>query len=201
MCATWPTIIDLDGGARLPVRGTNLMRLPICAGARGPNAGRERWAVADNTFRPPWYHRNIMSEFMGLIYGVYDAKPEGFVPGSMSLHNTMLSHGPNSDAFAHASELRARPRSRRPSSPTSFLSCSRPLPSACDELCRRASGARRGAQNGGSIRASKRGLCARSGWSTGAPSCARMRYKKMPPTKSLVRAWFKFISFGCGTGV
>jgi homogentisate 1,2-dioxygenase len=64
----------------------------------------ERWAVAENTFRPPWYHRNIMSEFMGLIYGVYDAKPEGFVPGSMSLHNTMLPHGPDSDAFAHASE-------------------------------------------------------------------------------------------------
>ena len=44
----------------------------------------ERWAVAENTFRPPWYHMNIMSEFMGLIYGVYDAKPEGFVPGGMS---------------------------------------------------------------------------------------------------------------------
>ena len=41
----------------------------------------ERWGVAENTFRPPWYHRNIMSEFMGLVYGVYDAKPEGFVPG------------------------------------------------------------------------------------------------------------------------
>ena len=43
----------------------------------------ERWTVAENTFRPPWYHRNIMSEFMGLIYGVYDAKPEGFVPGGI----------------------------------------------------------------------------------------------------------------------
>ncbi|HEY8579659.1 MAG TPA: homogentisate 1,2-dioxygenase, partial [Beijerinckiaceae bacterium] len=50
----------------------------------------ERWMVAENTFRPPWYHRNIMSEFMGLIYGVYDAKPEGFRPGGMSLHNSML---------------------------------------------------------------------------------------------------------------
>ena len=47
----------------------------------------ERWAVAENTFRPPWYHMNIMSEFMGLIYGVYDAKPQGFVPGGISLHN------------------------------------------------------------------------------------------------------------------
>src|SRR3712207_7413867 len=42
----------------------------------------ERWMVAENTFRPPWYHRNLMSEFMGLVYGVYDAKPEGFVPRS-----------------------------------------------------------------------------------------------------------------------
>ena len=44
----------------------------------------ERWAVAENTFRPPWYHMNIMSEFMGLIYGVYDAKPQGFMPGGIS---------------------------------------------------------------------------------------------------------------------
>ncbi len=59
--------------------------------------------VAENTFRPPWYHRNIMSEFMGLIYGVYDAKPEGFVPGGASLHNMMLPHGPDTPAFEHAS--------------------------------------------------------------------------------------------------
>jgi homogentisate 1,2-dioxygenase len=69
----------------------------------------ERWAVAENTFRPPWYHRNIMSEFMGLVYGVYDAKPEGFVPGGMSLHNQMLPHGPDSDAFNHASNVELRP--------------------------------------------------------------------------------------------
>src|SRR5262245_4161463 len=55
----------------------------------------ERWQVAENTFRPPWYHRNLMSEFMGLIYGVYDAKPQGFVPGGISLHNCMLPHGPD----------------------------------------------------------------------------------------------------------
>jgi homogentisate 1,2-dioxygenase len=54
----------------------------------------ERWAVAEHSFRPPWYHMNIMSEFMGLIYGIYDAKPEGFVPGGISLHNCMLPHGP-----------------------------------------------------------------------------------------------------------
>jgi homogentisate 1,2-dioxygenase len=69
----------------------------------------ERWSVAENTFRPPWYHRNIMSELMGLVYGVYDAKPEGFVPGGMSLHNMMLPHGPDSDAFRHASQAELKP--------------------------------------------------------------------------------------------
>lgn len=69
----------------------------------------ERWSVAENTFRPPWYHRNIMSEFMGLVYGVYDAKPEGFVPGGMSLHNQMLPHGPDEQAFDHASNTELKP--------------------------------------------------------------------------------------------
>lgn len=69
----------------------------------------ERWGVAENTFRPPWYHRNIMSEFMGLVYGVYDAKPEGFVPGGMSLHNQMLPHGPDADAFQNASNVELKP--------------------------------------------------------------------------------------------
>ncbi|HEX3439956.1 MAG TPA: homogentisate 1,2-dioxygenase [Pseudolabrys sp.] len=69
----------------------------------------ERWAVAENTFRPPWYHRNIMSEFMGLVLGVYDAKPEGFTPGGFSLHNQMLPHGPDTDAFAHASNAELKP--------------------------------------------------------------------------------------------
>jgi homogentisate 1,2-dioxygenase len=69
----------------------------------------ERWLVAENTFRPPWYHRNIMSEFMGLVYGVYDAKPEGFVPGGFSLHNQMLPHGPDTDAFEHASNSELKP--------------------------------------------------------------------------------------------
>ncbi len=69
----------------------------------------ERWAVAENTFRPPWYHTNIMSEFMGLIYGQYDAKPQGFVPGGASLHNSMLPHGPDMDAFEHASTVELKP--------------------------------------------------------------------------------------------
>ena len=63
----------------------------------------ERWMVAEDTFRPPWYHMNCMSEFMGLIYGQYDAKPQGFVPGGFSLHNTMLPHGPDVEAFEGAS--------------------------------------------------------------------------------------------------
>lgn len=60
---------------------------------------RERWMVAEDTFRPPWYHKNIMSELMGNIYGQYDAKPKGFAPGGMSLHNMMLPHGPDKQAF------------------------------------------------------------------------------------------------------
>ena len=63
-----------------------------------------RWMVAEHTFRPPWYHRNIMSEFMGLIYGQYDAKEEGFVPGGMSLHNMMLPHGPDFSGFEKATQ-------------------------------------------------------------------------------------------------
>jgi homogentisate 1,2-dioxygenase len=70
----------------------------------------ERWVVAENTFRPPWYHMNIMSEFMGLIYGQYDAKPQGFLPGGCSLHNTMLPHGPDVDAFEGASNAVLQPR-------------------------------------------------------------------------------------------
>jgi homogentisate 1,2-dioxygenase len=69
----------------------------------------ERWLVAENTFRPPWYHMNIMSEFMGLLYGRYDAKPEGFVPGGFSLHNCMLPHGPDAEAFGRASTAALEP--------------------------------------------------------------------------------------------
>jgi homogentisate 1,2-dioxygenase len=62
-----------------------------------------RWLVAQNTFRPPWFHRNIASEFMGLITGAYDAKAEGFVPGGASLHNCMSGHGPDAATFEKAS--------------------------------------------------------------------------------------------------
>jgi homogentisate 1,2-dioxygenase len=62
-----------------------------------------RWLVAQDTFRPPWFHRNVASEFMGLITGVYDAKAEGFAPGGASLHNCMSGHGPDAATFDKAS--------------------------------------------------------------------------------------------------
>jgi homogentisate 1,2-dioxygenase len=68
-----------------------------------------RWMVAEDTFRPPWYHRNVMSEFMGLVYGQYDAKPEGFKPGGASLHNCMVPHGPDEEAFEKASSAPLAP--------------------------------------------------------------------------------------------
>jgi homogentisate 1,2-dioxygenase len=69
-----------------------------------------RWMVAQDTFRPPWYHRNVMSEFMGLVHGQYDAKPEGFRPGGCSLHNCMVPHGPDAEAFARASHEELAPQ-------------------------------------------------------------------------------------------
>ncbi|HEX7690175.1 MAG TPA: homogentisate 1,2-dioxygenase [Burkholderiaceae bacterium] len=69
-----------------------------------------RWMVAEDTFRPPWYHRNVMSECMGLVYGQYDAKEEGFRPGGLSLHNSMVPHGPDADAFDKATSAALAPR-------------------------------------------------------------------------------------------
>ena len=61
-----------------------------------------RWLVGENTFRPPWFHRNVASEFMGLIHGAYDAKAGGFVPGGASLHNCMSGHGPDAETVEKA---------------------------------------------------------------------------------------------------
>jgi len=69
----------------------------------------ERWQVAEHTFRPPWHHVNVMSEFMGLILGQYDAKPEGFAPGGMSLHNMMSPHGPDAVACVRAWSAELKP--------------------------------------------------------------------------------------------
>jgi len=88
-----------------------------------------RWMVAEDTFRPPWFHRNVMSECMGLIRGAYDAKAEGFEPGALSIHNQMSSHGPDVATWQAASDEAMVPRriegtmafmfeSRRPFLPT-----------------------------------------------------------------------------------
>jgi homogentisate 1,2-dioxygenase len=68
-----------------------------------------RWMVAEETFRPPWFHRNVMSEFMGLIHGEYDAKASGFLPGGASLHNCMSAHGPDRTSHTRATEAALAP--------------------------------------------------------------------------------------------
>jgi homogentisate 1,2-dioxygenase len=62
-----------------------------------------RWMVQEHTFRPPWFHRNVMSEFMGMVWGRYDAKAAGFQPGGASLHSICTPHGPDGDTFVKAS--------------------------------------------------------------------------------------------------
>jgi homogentisate 1,2-dioxygenase len=68
-----------------------------------------RWQVAEDTFRPPWFHRNVMSELMGLVHGVYDAKAEGFLPGGISIHNCMSAHGPDLATFEKATSAELKP--------------------------------------------------------------------------------------------
>jgi homogentisate 1,2-dioxygenase len=91
----------------------------------------ERWQVAEDTFRPPWFHVNVMSEFMGLISGAYDAKPSGFSPGAVSLHSALIPHGPDAEAVAVALTAPSRPvklentlafmfETRLPQHPTDF---------------------------------------------------------------------------------
>ena len=69
-----------------------------------------RWIVAEHTFRPPWFHRNVMNEYMGLIEGSYDAKAEGFVPGGASLHNCMSAHGPDAASYRQAVDAKLVPQ-------------------------------------------------------------------------------------------
>jgi homogentisate 1,2-dioxygenase len=69
-----------------------------------------RWLVAEDTFRPPWFHRNVMSELMGLVHGVYDAKAEGFLPGGVSIHNCMTAHGPDVATWQKASAAELEPQ-------------------------------------------------------------------------------------------
>lgn len=68
-----------------------------------------RWLVAEDTFRPPYFHRNCMSEFMGNIVGQYDAKAAGFLPGGASLHNMNSAHGPDAETFEKASNAELKP--------------------------------------------------------------------------------------------
>lgn len=68
-----------------------------------------RWAVQEKTFRPPYFHRNCMSEFMGLITGDYDGKSDGFLPGGGSLHSIMTPHGPDAAVFESASTADLKP--------------------------------------------------------------------------------------------
>jgi homogentisate 1,2-dioxygenase len=65
--------------------------------------------VAEGTFRPPYFHRNVMSEFMGLVKGEYDAKQGGFVPGGASLHNAMTAHGPDRASYDRAVAAELKP--------------------------------------------------------------------------------------------
>ncbi|WP_141104211.1 homogentisate 1,2-dioxygenase domain-containing protein, partial [Noviherbaspirillum denitrificans] len=104
-----------------------------------------RWMVAEDTFRPPWFHRNAMSELMGLVKGVYDAKAEGFLPGGISLHNAMLAHGPDADTFRRASTAKLEPKyladtmafmfeSRYPFRPTAHALAAPQLQEGYDEV-------------------------------------------------------------------
>ena len=70
----------------------------------------QRWLVAEDTFRPPWFHRNVMSEYVGLVHGIYDGKAEGFVPGGASLHTCFSSHGPDRATYDEASTAQLAPR-------------------------------------------------------------------------------------------
>lgn len=83
----------------------------------------ERWMVAEHTFRPPYYHRNIMSEYMGLIHGHYDAKANGFMPGGGSLHNMMSGHGPDKETFEQARKASLVPQKQTQTLAFMFESC------------------------------------------------------------------------------
>lgn len=80
-----------------------------------------RWAVQEHTFRPPWYHRNTMSEFMGNVYGRYEARPDSFLPGGASLHSCMAGHGPDSQTFDRATNVPLPAAHRMPDDSLAFM--------------------------------------------------------------------------------
>lgn len=94
-----------------------------------------RWLVAEQTFRPPWFHRNVMSEFMGLVHGRYDAKAEGFLPGGASLHNCMVPHGPDAETFDRASREDLTPQKIDDTLAIMFESRYRLIPTAFAMTC------------------------------------------------------------------
>lgn len=82
-----------------------------------------RWMVGEHTFRPPYYHRNTMAEFMGNVHGKYDAKGEGFGPGCSSLHSCFTGHGPDAEAFEKASKAELKPEKYPDTLSFMFESC------------------------------------------------------------------------------
>lgn len=78
-----------------------------------------RWQVAEHTFRPPWFHRNVMSELMGLVHGTYDARAGGFLPGGVSLHNCLSAHGPDLASYERASSAELVPQ--KPENSLAFM--------------------------------------------------------------------------------
>ncbi|KAL0399438.1 UNVERIFIED_CONTAM: Homogentisate 1,2-dioxygenase [Sesamum radiatum] len=90
-----------------------------------------RWLVAEHTFRPPYYHRNCMSEFMGLIYGGYEAKADGFLPGGASLHSCMTPHGPDTKTFEATIAVGNEAGPRRISNTMAFMFESCLMPRVC----------------------------------------------------------------------
>ena len=94
-----------------------------------------RWMVAEDTFRPPWFHRNVMSECMGLITGAYDAKADGFAPGAMSVHNLMSGHGPDVASWKAASKAELKPHKIEGTMAFMVESCWPFRPTACALSC------------------------------------------------------------------
>jgi homogentisate 1,2-dioxygenase len=84
---------------------------------------QKRFMVAENTFRPPYFHRNTMAEFMGNIYGDYDAKSGGFEPGCSSLHSPMTPHGPETKATEKAMHEDLKPVKYKDTMSFMFESC------------------------------------------------------------------------------
>lgn len=72
-----------------------------------------RWNMMEDTYWPPYYHRNTMSEFSGPI--VYDQahewhKEHSFKPYGAQLNGTMTAHGPSKEVHQAARESDLKPK-------------------------------------------------------------------------------------------